>query len=459
MRQIWKSFRALYFASLMMLIGSGLLSTYLALRLAADNVDGLWVGALMAANYFGLVLGGKIGHRLIARVGHIRAYSACAGIVGAAVLGHGLVDWLPAWLVLRTIVGLGMMCQYMVIESWLNEQADVNQRGLVFSGYMIASYLGLVLGQLILVMHPGLGLELLMLVALCFALCLVPVALTRRIHPAPLHPAPMEPRFFIKRVPQSLSTVLGAGLIIGSFYGLAPLYASQQGLSTEQVGLFMGSCIFAGLLVQWPLGWLSDRYDRALLIRCFAGFLAVAALPLAVLPQVPLEVLFGVGFLCSLVQFCLYPLAVAFSNDHVEGDRRVSLTAMLLVTYGVGASIGPLLAGVLMKLFGSQSLYAFFSFFALVLVWRIRPKAVTNLHQVDDAPLHHVAMPDSMSSSPLVAALDPRVDEQVVQEQMVQDPVQAPASPEPEADTPSEPAAEVESDTDKPAPDLSGGRP
>ena len=75
----------------------------------------------------------------------------------------------------------------------------------------------------------------------------------------------------------------------------------------------------------------------------------------------------------------------------------------------------PLAAGVLMKLFGPQSLYAFFTFFALVLVWRIRPKAVTNLHQVDDAPLHHVAMPDSMSSSPLVAALDPRVDEQVVQ--------------------------------------------
>jgi len=449
MRQIWKSFRALYFASLMMLIGSGLLSTYLALRLAADHVDSLWVGALMAANYFGLVLGGKIGHRLIARVGHIRAYSACAGIVGAAVLGHGLVDWLPAWLFLRVIVGLGMMCQYMVIESWLNEQADANQRGMVFSGYMIASYLGLVLGQLILVMHPALGLELLMLVALCFALCLVPVALTRRIHPAPLHPAPMEPRFFIKRVPQSLSTVLGAGLIVGSFYGLAPLYASQQGLSTEQVGLFMGSCIFAGLLVQWPLGWLSDRYDRAVLIRSFAFSLALAALPLAIMPQVPLEVLFIAGFVCSLVQFCLYPLAVAFSNDHVEGDRRVSLTAMLLVTYGVGASIGPLVAGVLMKLFGSQMLYAFFSFFALVLVWRIRPKAVTNLHQVDDAPLHHVAMPDNMTSSPLVACLDPRVDEQVVQDQMCN-----PVNPEP----PAEPEAGSESESDQPPEDPDSGR-
>jgi MFS family permease len=189
--------------------------------------------------------------------------------------------------------------------------------------------------------------------------------------------------------------------------------------------------------VQWPLGWLSDRYDRALLIRCFALCLAVAALPLAIMTQVPLEVLFVAGFLCSLVQFCLYPLAVAFSNDHVEGDRRVSLTAMLLVTYGIGASVGPLLAGVVMKLFGSQMLYAFFSLCALILVWRIRPKAVTNLHQVEDAPLHHVAMPDSMSSSPLVAALDPRVDEQVVQEQMQTVPDPEPqVDPEPPTDEP-----------------------
>ena len=422
MRQIWKSFRSLYFAALMMLIGSGLLSTYLALRLAAEQVDSLWVGALMAANYFGLAVGGKIGLRLIARVGHIRAYATCAGIVGAAVLGHGMTDWLPAWVGLRMIVGMGMMCQYMVLESWLNEQADAKQRGAVFSGYMIFSYLGLVLGQLILVVHPELGPELLMLVAMCFALCLVPVAMTRRIHPAPLRPAPMEPRFFIKRVPQSLSTVLGAGLIVGSFYGLAPVYAAGQGLSTEQVGLFMGFCIFAGLVVQWPLGWLSDRYDRAVLIRTVAIGLAISSLPLAVMPGVPLELLFGIGFLISLLQFCLYPLAVAFSNDHVESERRVSLTAMLLVTYGVGASIGPLVAGVLMKLLGPQMLYAFFVFFGLVLVWRIRPKAVTGLHQVEDAPLHHVAMP--AAGSPLSAALDPRVDEQVVQDVM-QTPVAA----------------------------------
>ncbi len=247
------------------------------------------------------------------------------------------------------------------------------------------------------------------------------------------------------RVPQSLTTVLGAGLIVGSFYGLAPLYASQQGLSTEQVGLFMGCCIFAGFLVQWPLGWLSDRYDRAVLIRSVALLLMLASLPLAIFSAVPLEVLFVSGFVVSLLQFCLYPLAVAFSNDHIEGERRVSLTAMLLMTYGIGASMGPLAAGVLMKLFGSHMLYAFFSFFALILVLRIRPKAVTNLHQVEDAPLQHVVMPEAMS--PLGAALDPRVDEQVVLDQMCDNTVPPSAA---EVDT-SEASVEVDESDSEPA--------
>lgn len=438
MSVILKSFSSLYFATLLMLLGSGLLSTYLALRLA-ETADGLWVGALMAANYLGLVLGGKIGHRLIARVGHIRAYVACAGVVTAAVLGHGLSDWLPSWLLLRMLVGLGMMCQYMVIESWLNEQAETSQRGQVFAGYMGASYLGLILGQLVLVVHPALGLELLMLVALCFALCLVPVALTRKLHPAPLHPAPLEMRFFIDRVPLSLTTIVVSGLLIGSFYGLAPLYGTRVGLSTEQIGLFMGCCIIAGLVVQWPLGWLSDRYDRVQLIRGCAALLALAALPLAILPQASLPLLFAGGFAVCVLQFSLYPLAVALANDHVEAERRVSLTAMLLVTFGVGASIGPLLAGVLMRFLGANMLYAFVCGCALILVLRIRPERVTHLHQVDDAPLHHIPMPDSTTSSPLTAALDPRVDEQVVHEQMHDNhTVQEPGA-EPVPETPAQP--------------------
>ncbi|MBR0568212.1 MFS transporter [Azoarcus sp. L1K30] len=414
---ILNSFRSLYFATTLMLLGSGLLSTYLALRVAT-TADGLWVGALMTANYLGLVLGGNLGHRLISRVGHIRAYVACAGVVTAAVLGHGMVDWLPAWLLLRLLIGICTMCQYMVIESWLNEQSSAEQRGQVFSGYMGASYLGLILGQLVLVLHPELNLQLLMLVGLCYALCLVPVALTHKLHPAKLHPAPLEPRFFIKRVPLSLITIAMAGMMVGSFYGLAPLYATRMDLPTEEVGLFMGSCIFAGLVVQWPLGWLSDRRDRIWLIGRCGMLLAGVALPLAVLPSAPIWLLFVAGFLVCILQFSLYPLAVALANDHVDAERRVSLTAMLLLTFGIGASLGPLLAGVLMRFIGPNMLYAFVMACALVVAWRVQPRRATHLHQVEDAPLHHIPMPDSTSSSPLAAALDPRVDEQIAQEQM-----------------------------------------
>lgn len=414
---VWKSFKSLYFATLLMLLGSGLLSTYLALHVA-ERADGIWVGALMTGFYLGLVLGGKLGHRLIARVGHIRTYVASAGIVTAAVLLHGLTESLPAWLSLRVVVGLGMMSMYMVVESWLNEQSTSDERGMVFSGYMMASYLGMVLGQLVLAAMPDLNINLLLFVALCFSLCLVPVALTRRIHPEPLHPAPLEPRYFLQRVPLSMLTSIVAGAMVGAFYGLAPLYASRIGLPTQMIGLFMATCIVAGLLVQGPLGWLSDRLDRPTLIRVGSALLMLIALPQAIFTDLPIVFVFIGGSLSCMLLFSLYPLAVAFANDNIEAEKRVSLTAVLLTTFGIGASISPLLIGVLMKSFGPNMLYVSLSLFAMLIVIRVRPQAIRGDTLSDEAPLQHIYMPDGISSSPLAAALDPRVEESYVQEQM-----------------------------------------
>ncbi|HAB91761.1 MAG TPA: MFS transporter [Pseudomonas sp.] len=414
---VWKSFKSLYFATLLMLLGSGLLSTYLALHVA-ERADGIWVGALMTGFYLGLVLGGKLGHRLIARVGHIRTYVASAGIVTAAVLLHGLTESLQVWLPLRVVVGLGMMSMYMVVESWLNEQSTCDERGMVFSGYMMASYLGMVLGQLVLAAMPDLNINLLLFVALCFSLCLVPVALTRRIHPEPLHPAPLEPRYFLQRVPLSMLTSIVAGAMVGAFYGLAPLYASRIGLPTQMIGLFMATCIVAGLLVQGPLGWLSDRLDRPTLIRVGSALLMLIALPQAIFTDLPIVFVFIGGSLSCMLLFSLYPLAVAFANDNIEAEKRVSLTAVLLTTFGIGASISPLLIGVLMKSFGPNMLYVSLSLFAMLIVIRVRPQAISGDTLSDEAPLQHIYMPDGISSSPLAAALDPRVEESYVQEQM-----------------------------------------
>ena len=162
----YRSFSSLFSTTLIMVLGAGLLTTYLALSLARDGVEQLWIGGMMSAYYFGLVAGSNIGHKLIARVGHIRTFVASASIVTASALCHALTDKLEIWLLLRVLVGTGMMCQYMVLESWLNEQADSKNRGTVFASYMIVSYLGLVLGQGAMSLNPELTIKPLLLVAM-----------------------------------------------------------------------------------------------------------------------------------------------------------------------------------------------------------------------------------------------------------------------------------------------------
>lgn len=189
-------------------------------------------------------------------------------------------------------------------------------------------------------LQPDLSISTLMVVALFFALCLVPVALTTRSNARQMSPAPMELKFFIGSIPKILASTLVIGMIVGSFYGLAPVYSSLQSLTTEQTGLFMALSIFAGLVAQIPLSRLSDRYNRTVLIRINATLLIVTALPLAIWSHIPFYLLLGVGFVVSMLQFTLYPLVVALANDMIEPERRVSLAACLLMSFGVGASIG-----------------------------------------------------------------------------------------------------------------------
>ncbi|CNI02403.1 MFS transporter [Yersinia pekkanenii] len=418
MKKILNAFFPLYSATVLMLLGSGLLTTYISLRLTAIHVSGALIGAIIAANYIGLVIGGKVGHFLIARVGHIRAYVACAGIITAAVLSHGLTEYIPAWVVLRLIIGLCMMCQFMVLESWLNDQAESNQRGTVFGFYMAATYAGMALGQVVLMIQPELGLSTLMIIALFFALCLVPVALTTRSNARQMSPAPMELKFFISSIPKVLASTLVIGMIVGSFYGLAPVYASLQSLSTQETGLFMALSIFAGLVAQLPLSWFSDRYNRTLLIRINALLLALTALPLALVPHISFHFLLGLGFVVSMLQFTLYPLVVALANDLIEPERRVSLAACLLMSFGVGASIGPLAVGALIQPLGGNILYAFFALCGVSLITLSRTVKQDQDEFVNDAPVPHMAIPDSLVSSPLSSALNPSFDEQMIHDVM-----------------------------------------
>ncbi len=410
MVQMIASFFSLYLATVLLLVGSGLFNTYMGLRLTAESVSELWVGSLIAIYYLGLVFGARIGHKIIIQVGHIRAYAATAAIVTITILVLALVNNLWAWLGFRFLAGIAMVTQFMVIESWLNEQTENAQRGRVFGFYMICSSCGTVLGQLSLTLFPSLNYEPLIFAAMCSALCLVPVALTRRMHPTIQVPAPIHAKYYLARVPMSLIILFVAGMVTGAFYGLAPVFALKQGLNNSEVAVFLAASVAAGLLAQWPLGWLADRVNRAGMIRLCALILALSTIPLWGWWAIPYWGLVVFSCILGALQFTLYPLGAAFANDNVDPDRRVGLSAILYMVYGMGACVGPMFAGLLMRELHPEVYFVFVSGCAFVLVAVIRPQQVTGANLSEDAPTHFVPMSDSLQSSNIVASLDPRVD-------------------------------------------------
>lgn len=411
------TFSSLYLATLFMLFANGLLTTFLALELDGRGVSDLLISGLTSAYYTGLVIGAKLGHKLIARVGHIRSYAASAGITAATVILIGLVDYIEFWLAARFLMGLMMMVQYMVIESWLNEQAEPTHRGLVFGIYMAVSSLGILLGQLALTIIDPIDIRILMLVSMFFSLCLVPLAVTRAIHPTPLKAAPLNVVYFIKALPQVLLITLFAGMMVGSFYGLGPIFATRLGLDSQEAGFYMAIAIGASLIIQWPLGILSDRMNRLILITIVASILIVLAI-LINLPWVT-NIYIGIAsFFAIALQFTLYPLSVAIANDNIEEDKRVSLSAILLMLFGVGAAVGPLISGYLMEQFDAKGLYIFTLIVAIAIVWLNLLKATKRLKTDVEDSLPHVIFSDAHISPIAAATLDPRIDEDAVKEAM-----------------------------------------
>lgn len=362
------SFPSLYIATLLMLVSTGLFNTYVALKLTSESVSALWIGALISAYYVGLCIGARVGNFLILQVGHIRACATAAVVSICSVLAQSLFDSLPVWIGLRLIVGIAMSIQYIVVESWLHAQTENTHRGRVMSVYLVMSSSGTALGQLAITLYPTLDLRILIFVALCQALSLLPILLAKLKPPIMQLPTPVDLRYFFKVAPMALITAFFSGNISASFYGLAAVYAADQGFSTRQIAFYTATTVIAGLVAQWPMGWLSDRVDRAKLVRNNALiFTGIAALMWGwVSWPYWLMLFFATGL--GVIQFTLYGLASGLSNDRVQEDRRVGASAVVLIVYSVGAALGPLISGALMRLGGTGMLYVFSSACALLLV-------------------------------------------------------------------------------------------
>jgi len=353
------SITALLLSTLILMVGSGLLGTLLSVRMAAEAFPANVTGAVMAAYFAGLMLGALTAGAVIRRAGHVRAFAVFAAVITAAALVHGLYVHAWIWAGLRIVTGFSVAGLYMVIESWLNERASAGSRGRLFSFYQIASYLGLGSGQFLLPLRPVEGTELFMITAAILALCLVPVSLTRAIHPTP----PQRHRLALRAVFGSsrLGVLLcaAAGIVNGAGFALAPVFVVTSA-GVQSVSVFMGAMVLGGMLLQYPIGQLSDRFDRRLLIvGVNIALLAVSGLLLAVAGQA-LPVLAAVAALYGGLSFTLYPLAVAHINDRIgarEDVDFVGVASALLFLWGVGAALGPVAVGTVMAQAGPQGLF------------------------------------------------------------------------------------------------------
>jgi MFS family permease len=388
----------------MLLIGNSLQGTLIAIRAVGETFSANAIGIMASGYFFGFVVGTLVTSYLIERAGHIRGFTALASLASAAALGHIIIIDPVAWTIFRAISGFCFAGIYMVIESWLNERATNETRGQVLAAYMIVNLMSLTVGQFLISFADPLGYVLFCIVSILVSIAIIPVSITRTIAPIPQKPKPLPIRRLFSISPLGFIGCLAYGLAMGAFWGLAPVFAGQVGLDVNGVALFMSLCILGGGLMQWPMGWLSDHFDRRLVLT-FASFIGGGmSLLVATGGIIKPDMLPYLALIFGASTFPIYAVTVSHANDYVEADERVVVSGTLLLTYGAGAIAGPLLAGQIMNHLGAQGLFYYIGgVFILVgcyALWRMTRRAAPS---ADDKS----TFVPSPGSSLLAGALDP----------------------------------------------------
>lgn len=375
----------------LLLAGSGLLGTLLAVRGGLEGFDEQTLGLVMSGYFAGFFLGTYTAPPLIRRIGHVRAFAFCTGLCAIAVLLHPLwVDpW--AWFGLRLVTGIALVGLYTVIESWLNAQPEREHRSRIFAVYMAVNLTALAGGQLLLGLGVDRGFALFSLVAILVCAAALPVTLTRLAQPS----FPPTPRLGLVRLyrtaPAAAASAGLSGLAMGAFWGLGPTYAGQLGLDRSGIAWFMVATIMGGALLQWPLGRLSDRMDRriGLALACaLAGGVALAAGSVTTWSP---PMLFAAFFVYGGLAFSIYPMSVAHMLDTLPAEDLLAGCSSLLLVHGIGAMLGPALAGQAMTRFGPSALPLYFAgvlgLLTLYLLLRLSAHRRTRPHPAQFHPM------------------------------------------------------------------------
>ena len=336
----------------LMQMGNTLQGTLLSVRGQIESFSPAQIGGVGAGLWVGIVIGSLYSGKLILRVGHIRTFLALGAIASTAPLLHLLIMDPIAWMAARALTGFCFAGLFIVVESWLNSAATGETRGQILSVYAMTGLLAGIIGQLLLSATDTAGFRPFCVVAIIIALALVPIALTRAV--APTHEgggARINLIGLYRQSPFGLVAASLCGVTTSAFFTLGPILAQRRGLDTGGIAVFMASGTLGGFLMAWPLGWLSDRLDRRLVI--IGAAVTAAAIMGIMIAFVPDEATRWLLYLCAAIfggtTIPTYSVVMAHVNDAVDEGEFVAASGGLLIMQGVGAVAGPLIAGFAMS--------------------------------------------------------------------------------------------------------------
>ena len=359
---------------MLLMVGNGVQSSLLGIRGAIEGFTTFQLSVVMSAYYLGFLGGSRLAPEMIRRVGHVRVFAALGSLISAVlVLYPLLLDW-TAWSVMRIIIGFSFSVIYVTAESWLNNTASNETRGQALSAYMIVQMLGIVAAQALLSVGDPVGFGLFIIPSVLVSLAFMPILLADTPAPTFDEIRPMSFSKLFKISPLGCVGMLLTGGVYSAMFGMSSVWGALIGLTIGQIAAFVAALYVGGLLLQYPIGWVSDQVDRRVLVLWMAALGAIV-MAMATLIDVPFNLMLLVAVLLGGTINPLYSLLIAHTNDFLNKEDMAAASAGLIFLNGFGAIFGPLITGWLMGLIGPSGFFLFigalFAALAGYAAWRM----------------------------------------------------------------------------------------
>ena len=367
---------ALLFGLFLLMIGNGLQGTLLGLRGEVEDFSTFEMSVIMSAYFAGFLFAARAAPSMIRRVGHVRVFAALGSTISAVLILYPVLTEPWAWVLFRIVIGFCFCGVYITAESWLNDAVSNENRGKAMSLYMVVQMGGIVSAQYILVLGDVSGYILFIVPSVLVSLAFAPVLLSvTQTAPAFTEIKRLPIRRLIAVSPLACAGMFLLGSVFAAQFGMAAVYGTRAGLSVGQISLMVSATYIAALVLQYPIGWLSDRMDRRVLILALSAVGGGAALAAFLLPG-PYLIILAASAIVGGTSNPLYALLIAYANDYLDRADMAAASGGLLFINGLGAIAGPLVIGWMMDNTGANGFWLVIAVVMLGLaayaVWRMR---------------------------------------------------------------------------------------